>query len=283
MGPIGTVRTCAYLAAAFLFSCCANAATVKLTASGDIALEGRIEAGDLEKLRSVLASLAAAGVRKLYLNSEGGQLAEADRIIAAMWRGEGELADTIGPLETVVPAGAHCLSSCAFIFMHGLGAQEETEYPVARSIHVSAKLGFHRPSFTAEEARPGDMSLEDIKKVRTELAEAFNRIISYGAMTTDLIAEFEPKGANEYLAIANVRQAAEWGIGMFVDDPGRAPRMKLNAQNAFTACNRFQDPDYRPDAVTYQAYTKGGEPFGRAKIADIQGPRAQRLVRRLIW
>jgi hypothetical protein len=88
---------------------------------------GEIIPGDAERLEAALAGadMDASGSRRLYLNSPGGSVAEALRMVQVMDRFK---------VTTVVRTGAACASSCAeIVFISGY--RNVLEY--------GALLGFH--------------------------------------------------------------------------------------------------------------------------------------------
>jgi hypothetical protein len=71
----------------------------------------------------------------LCLDSDGGQMSEAFLMMERVQQMR---------VSTKIPAGARCLSACAFIFMAGL-RQSDRGVEAQRYLHVASTLGFHSP------------------------------------------------------------------------------------------------------------------------------------------
>ena len=141
-------RAAVLLLAAFL-AAGAPAASVRLHPNGRIVvLEGRIEIGDLEKVRKASQEGAPTAI---YLASPGGNLGEAMRIGALVRRLAWETRTAEGPdVPPAIRAGVArsygvrdarnnvCASACFFIFVAG----------IYRDGHV---LGIHRPYMSPAE------------------------------------------------------------------------------------------------------------------------------------
>lgn len=88
-------------------------------------MEGVIGMGDGERLRTLLASDAARGLKRVELESPGGRVREAERMAAAMKR-HGHAARAVGT----------CASACTLVFLAGN----------PRHLSPEGQLGFHRAS-----------------------------------------------------------------------------------------------------------------------------------------
>lgn len=100
----------------------------KFTLSPDgrsLRLEGVIGMGDGDRLRSLLASDAAQGLKRVELVSPGGRVREAERMAAAM-KAHHQEARAVGT----------CASACTLVFLAG----------EPRHLAPEGQLGFHRAS-----------------------------------------------------------------------------------------------------------------------------------------
>ncbi|MDR7334767.1 hypothetical protein [Roseateles asaccharophilus] len=88
-------------------------------------MEGVIGMGDGERLRALLASDAARGLKRVELESPGGRVREAERMADAMKR-HGQAARAVGT----------CASACTLVFLAGN----------PRHLSPEGQLGFHRAS-----------------------------------------------------------------------------------------------------------------------------------------
>lgn len=101
-------------------------AQMSLSADGrSLRLDGTIGMGDAQRLRSLLDSEAARGLRRIELVSPGGRLHEAELMVAAL-----------KPRGHEVRAVGTCASACTVVFLAGQ----------PRQLTPGAQLGFHRAS-----------------------------------------------------------------------------------------------------------------------------------------
>ena len=101
-------------------------ATISLSADGrSVRLEGVIGMGDGERLRALLASDAARGIKRVELVSPGGRVREAERMASALKK-HGHGARAVGT----------CASACTLVFLGGN----------PRHLAPEGQLGFHRAS-----------------------------------------------------------------------------------------------------------------------------------------
>ena len=119
----------------------ARSAEFKLGATPgcEITLDGRIEAGDADRLAAALdVAPLVNGHEKLCLNSPGGNYGEGLRMIELLLKRTN--------VATVVERGAQCFSACAFLFLAGnTPVSEDGELAPDRTLDVGAILGFHAP------------------------------------------------------------------------------------------------------------------------------------------
>ena len=139
-------------------------------------LQGEIKAGDADKLLQKIEShrkeLQLNGT--LYeqlsspsyvcLNSPGGSLLEGVEI-AKVIAGAG--------LSTRIPRSSVCLSACSIAFMAGKFGHLEGEVSVTnRTMHPSAKLGFHAPSLNIPQGQYNEESVEKAYNVALQAVAA---------------------------------------------------------------------------------------------------------------
>lgn len=111
----------------------ADAAYIRSATSSEgkevIFLDGKIEAGDVQDLRSVIKRANAENrlVSAIRLNSPGGVLGEGAKLAGII---------RYGKIATVVPAGAQCASACFLVF--AAGPEKYASY--------SANIGVHGAS-----------------------------------------------------------------------------------------------------------------------------------------
>ncbi|MCE4557903.1 hypothetical protein [Pelomonas cellulosilytica] len=101
-------------------------ATLSVSADGrSLRLDGTIGMGDARRLRDLLDSEAARGIKRVELVSPGGRLHEAEL-----------MAEALKPRGHTVRAVGTCASACTVVFLAGQ----------PRQLTPGAQLGFHRAS-----------------------------------------------------------------------------------------------------------------------------------------
>lgn len=127
----------------------------------NIALTGQIAAGDTDRLRRLTASPDdPSQTRFLYggitlcLDSPGGSYLEGLALAQHL---------AYAGIASHVPARATCLSACALAFLGGsrLGLEDGIIRTVDRSLHSTARLGFHAPQL---DLPPGQFNETEVKK-----------------------------------------------------------------------------------------------------------------------
>jgi hypothetical protein len=179
-------RLVAAIAACALSIAPLHAADIRGDMENGVVLEGKIEAGDYDKLRSIYGEniknqfyIGMPVANEIYLASPGGDLAEAMKI--------GRLVRAL-KLHTVVPsefdyprdgsyvkysdADRHrlrnpkanylCTSACFFIFVAGITRGDEVE------LYPNGRLGIHRPYLSDDDLRSlsGDQAITSANRVR---------------------------------------------------------------------------------------------------------------------
>lgn len=137
------LRAVCVLAAVVLASVPARAADFAMSEKDIcvVKLEGAIVEGDLGRLEAIGATAfkgsdgESTAKDTICLDSPGGSVVEGVRI-AEFFYSKG--------IGTVVDEGDECYSICAVMFMMGIAQGPEVNF-VNRKLHLSGKLGFHRP------------------------------------------------------------------------------------------------------------------------------------------
>jgi hypothetical protein len=104
-------------------------------------LTGMIEAGDAERLRTILAAIrarstarAGAAMATIELASLGGDVYEGFKL--------GYLLREFD-VAAMVRSGDVCMSSCALAFLGGTASHKDSRFVSARTIEVGGAVGFH--------------------------------------------------------------------------------------------------------------------------------------------
>lgn len=192
----------------------ADAAHISVTSSPSttidqcsLRVEGRITAGDAEKVEAILAN--ALGAADQQRTSRTPVDAEYNDTFVVCLSGPGgsylegiALADVFAKFRvaTVIPDNEVCLSACAIAFLGGQSCCDDQGEPFAqRFIFPGSKLGFHSPLFrvsageySAEAAlKAYDLGLEAVARLRQK-TELF-------LINDEFLAEiFEHKGEDFY-------------------------------------------------------------------------------------
>ena len=153
-----------------------------------ISLQGEIEAGDSVQLSKVAESFyqelqlndtlyeRLASPVYVCLNSPGGSLLEGV-----------ELAKVISDfgLATRIPNNSVCLSACSIAFMAGSFGHPEGEVSFThRTMHPTAKLGFHAPSLNIPQGQYNEESVEKAYNV------ALQAVAAVSDLRANVIQEF---------------------------------------------------------------------------------------------
>jgi len=167
----------------------AGAATVSSLQNDDsecsFLLEGEIKAGDAEQLSKKFGIFYHQVNRTIFnspvyvcLNSPGGSLLEGV-----------DLAKVIIDLglATRIPENSVCLSACAIAFMAGSFFHPEGDggSSTVRTMHPTARLGFHAPSLTIPQGQYNEVSVEKAYNVALQAVAAVSDL-----RATNVIQEF---------------------------------------------------------------------------------------------
>lgn len=244
-------------------------------------LTGQIVKGDAEKLwiwyQSRNVSPGSVHGEALCLDGPGGALAEALDM--------GQMLYDLG-IRSRLEAGASCLSACAVLFMmgteymdHGSGDGHNAD----RRMHVTARLGFHRPELrlppggtvdTAQLSRAYDLAIVTVLE--------YVRLANLGShretmIPSDLIEVMMERRGEDYYFIDTTGKAGRWKIGL---DGAQMPTA-MDRTAALAACNNLAvwqlrysddygsyDPMVQVDAVTRTADSVTYAVFGDLGAID---------------
>lgn len=258
----------------------AKAATVEKSSDPIcvLSLKGEIVEGDLAKLQAA-AQVHFKGVDgessandTMCLDSPGGSVAEGVLIAEFVY------AKGVG---TVINQGAECYSMCAIIFMMGIAQGPEVNF-VNRKLHVTGKLGFHRPylvldsdDLVSARALPivHDQAIESISRI---MILANNRVpwSNSTVMRPDLVQNMLRHIGNDFFMIDTVDKAGRFEIEVF----GTKPEDTLTEEAAYYACeNAFHwqvglignDTDFQKYAESMRS--SGGKDYIVKSLTDKEG------------
>ena len=243
------MKTLVRLAAALLFPIAANAGVLETEVTPEMAemgctarLSGVLETGDLDRIRPFLETPLTEGwgnpgsdnamlfrnftpatdygegffSHRLCLNSPGGSLAEAMRIVDYFRE---EASHTRGGVQTAIARGDRCEGSCAYVFFAGRFVRfSGNGYYEGRSnalLHPNGRLGLHAPTLPINDE--SSYSAEDVRAiwaVGMQAASELSRQIASGNifLSGTLFSEILTRPPGEMLTIDTVAQAVQWRI-----------------------------------------------------------------------
>jgi hypothetical protein len=201
-----------------------------------LSLDGEIVPGDFSRLVDIAAKefLGVDGESSardtICLNSPGGNVSEGVKL-AEFFHKNG--------IGTVIDEGAECYSMCAIMFMMGIAQGPEVTF-VNRKLHITGKLGFHRPFLALGEeslistkalAIAHDVALEDMSKIML-LANNLVPWSNSTMMRPDLIQEMLSRVGNDFFYIDTVEKAGRFEIELLgLPKPSASPE-----ERAYYAC-----------------------------------------------
>lgn len=254
-----------------------DAATIAPGTPGQcqLRLSGPVETGDAETLIAQMDAFSLADGETsdqfLCLSSPGGSFAEAIKL--------GKILIDKG-IGTRIEAGQSCLSACAVVFMmgsqyfyEGVGNGQNAN----RHMHVTARLGFHRPELKLATEQVFDTAaVEQSFDIAIQATLEFVRIANEGSRTATMVppdlieAMFTRKGA-DFFYIETTGQTARWDIDV---DGLDLPKV-MTPEGAWNACVNIPvwktryDPDIPPfDARQVRVVTQ--HEYGT--IYEVRGP-----------
>lgn len=212
----------------------------------NLLLEGPIEKGDLDRLKSAIGAQREAQFStppRLCLHSPGGSYGEGLDIARYL------MAESIG---TAVPAGAECYSACAIIFMGG-------SYPwkgeLNRFLHTQGILGFHAPYIPdsnnknrvlVDEGEVGIAFSDGIRAMKGFMELGVGNQVK--RIAPELMQEMIARGPNEFFFVDTVGKAVRFRIHLYGIDQPPVPDAK-------GFCNACLNMNYGG----YERYGAGGE------------------------
>ncbi|ETA52059.1 hypothetical protein [Ponticoccus alexandrii] len=197
----------------------------------NLRLEGQIESGDANRLRSLLDQDEAktGWFYKMCLNSPGGAIGEAVALAELVQERN---------VGTVILEAEACLSACSLVFM--LGTREESDLKEhSRRMHVTATLGFHRTAFDPDTGRT--YSAEEMSRAFQLSTDATLAIVALGSQRKSgsrhenipqaLLKELLGQGGQDFYYVDTVGKAGRFNIEVFgYRGPEQSsPRAALNA------------------------------------------------------
>lgn len=208
-------------------------------------LSGVIENGDLERIRPFLDRSLVAHIdspspdhpliyrnfapavdygpmaffsHRLCLDSPGGSLTEALRIVDYIRK---ESADGNGGpsgIQTAIARGDRCESACAYVFLAGrfvrFSGTAAYEGRSNQLLHPLGRLGLHAPFLRFDSDRYSRAQVQEIWKIGMDATSLISRQIANGNifMSSDLFSEMVTYLPSEMLVLDTVGQAVRWGI-----------------------------------------------------------------------
>jgi hypothetical protein len=182
----------------------ANVTTVTQPHVCTLLLDGLVQDGDVDRLKSALAAVPAGAAVNLCLNGQGGSFTQALHVVE--W-----IASAGRPIRTIVDRGAGCYSACALIFMAGRNAEGNPD----RKLHVRGTLGFHAPFI-----KPGaaDYDVAVVERAHREALRALSRFLEINSkefFPEELLINSLVKQPHEFQLVETTVQAGRWKIDLF--------------------------------------------------------------------
>lgn len=212
----------------------------------NVLLEGPIEQGDLDRLKTTFGSQRDKQFDKpprLCLHSPGGSYREGLAIANYL------MEHSIG---TAVPAGGECYSACAIIFM---GGTFPWKGELNRYLHSQAVLGFHAPYIPdsnnknrvmVDEREIGSAYSEGIKAMKAFMELGVGNQIK--RIAPELMQEMMAQGPNDFYFVDTIGKAVRFRIHLY----GVEPAPPVDAQGICNACVNM-------NYGGYERYGRGGQ------------------------
>lgn len=250
----------------------ASAAEIKLEPAGArsmpgtmvLTITGEIVPEDVERVAELVGELQKnqpgfeERAFRAILDSPGGNF-QAGIDIARIFDRNG--------VSTIVPEGAECLSACAVIFMAGthMSMGGEGGEIRDRTVHLPARLGFHRPKIGSlmSNISPGVLRQLPPEQLAAFFDDRYNTAfnnanqmilemlaVDPGAWETDLILRMltavDSDEQSNFVTLATVEDALKWGIGVRNVKPPDLQTNDAIFDAAFALC--FNTGPYVPNA-----------------------------------
>jgi len=219
--------------------CAGGAEAASVLVSDDercrVEITGPIELGDAEALLELADHLLvhngeSTSGSTLCLDSPGGMLIEGMEMARFILE---------NGVSTVLREDATCASICAIMFMMGNFQRGEVA-GIGRKMHLSARLGFHRPYMNPDEAL--DYTSEDIASTYDlgmetvfEILMIANQRAPWGTaqmIEPDLFQRIIGTPGDEMFFVSTVEQALRWQIEI----EGLPSNLPLNENSMHYAC-----------------------------------------------
>ena len=181
-------------------------------------LQGEIKAGDAAKLSKQVESYneelqlngtwfeRRSSPSSVCLNSPGGSLLEGVEL-AKVISGAG--------LSTRIPSNSICLSACSIAFMAGSFSHPEGEVSSThRTMHPTAKLGFHAPSLSIPQGEYNERSVEKAYGIALQAVSAVSdlRANSIQEFPESIFITFLRTPASTFTYVDTVGSATRLGV-----------------------------------------------------------------------
>lgn len=241
-------------------------------------MEGPIETGDLDKLKSISqkgklltdgnseVEMVGDEEASLCLNSPGGSFIEGLALA--------KFVSEVG-IATVIDEGQECFSACALLFMAGRTRGNEEDY-VNRKLHYRGLLGFHRPYLTLPNEPGTTYTATNVNDVADVAVAAIAFLLSLGneqgafdpnnRIKPSLIEAMLRKGRDDLEIVDTVDEAGRWDITIF----GYTDPSEFKAPEIYNACANFiaWRIDQRNDDDFAKALVNGYSAVTRLKGAE---------------
>lgn len=207
-----------------------------------IRMSGIIEAGDADKLRTILGRLRPTGLpdaplATMEMSSVGGDLLEGMAIGRLMREFH---------VASIVRSGDECLSACAIAFLGGTSAILPASVATSRSVEIGARVGFHsfylNPNVMQEpDDNPRASRVKGFNEARGGAARLFRFAVEMG-VEPSRIAQMIGRPPDVYDFLETAASFADYGV---CPASLPAPRSGLAVQAA-NVCNHVM-ADIEPD------------------------------------
>ncbi len=192
-------------------------------------MSGEIVSGDANQFKSFVRSIGSPDYipvigqanngeqRYMCLNSPGGDLLEAIEIIEYILQNDGALEEGNDPfwlrnLGTAVPRDASCASACAIMFFAGQQSEGDFGRYPDRTLHATARLGFHSPKASFSQQTYTSAEMEESFNFALEIVTRFFKLSPEMDLPLELIAQNFLTPFDDIFWLEYVNQVAEYNI-----------------------------------------------------------------------
>lgn len=189
-----------------------SAQSAEFTLGGDsesnclFTMSGNIVLGDADRFKSFARSIGNPDnipvigqanddeQRFMCLDSPGGNLMEAIEIIEYLLQNDTALYEADEPfwlrnLGTAVPRDAVCASACAIMFFAGQESEGDFGRYPDRTLHATAKLGFHSPKASFNQQTYTNVEMEEAFNFALEIVTRFFKLSPEMDLPLELVAK----------------------------------------------------------------------------------------------